>query len=101
MAGGEQNTTSGLPDPDDMTGSRRTEDTILTDQQLLDAVGRTDLGNLLCDFRVPVTPVTADDEESAICALGNRLEDAGDERLGVVLLLEDLDLLAKTRAGTC
>ena len=82
-----------------MAGSRSTEDTVLTDQQLLDAVCGTDLGDLLGDLGVPETTVTTNDEESTLGALRNRLEDAGDERLGVVLLLEDLDLLTKTRTG--
>jgi hypothetical protein len=49
VTGGEQDTTGGLPDPDDMTGSWCAEDTILADQELLDAVGSTDLCNLLCE----------------------------------------------------
>jgi hypothetical protein len=101
VTGGEQDTTGGLPDPDDMTGSWCAEDTILADQELLDAVGSTDLCNLLCDLRVPVATITTDDKESVLSALRNRLEDADDERFGVVLLLEDLDLLAKTRTGNC
>ena len=99
VTGGEQDTTGSLPDPDDMASSRCAEDTILADQELLDAVGSTDLGDLLCDLRVPVATITTDNEESVLSALRNRLEDADDERFGVVLLLEDLDLLAKTRTG--
>jgi hypothetical protein len=101
VTGGEQDTTGGLPDPDDMTGSWCAEDTILADQELLDAVGSTDLCDLLCDLRVPVATITTNDKESVLSALRNRLEDADDERFGVVLLLEDLDLLAKTRTGNC
>ena len=101
VAGGEQDTASSLPDPDDMAGSRGRENAVLADQQLLDAVGSTDLGDLLCDLRVPVATVTTDNEESVLSALRNRLEDADDEGFGVVLLLEDLDLLAKTRTGSC
>lgn len=99
MTGGEEDATGSLSYPDDMAGSRSTEDTVLTDQQLLDAVCGTDLGDLLGDLGVPETTVTTNDEESTLGALRNRLEDAGDERLGVVLLLEDLDLLTKTRTG--
>ena len=101
VTGGEQDTTSSLPDPDDMAGSRSTKNTILTDQQLLDTVGCADFGDLLCDLRVPVTTVTTNNEESTLNALRNRLENAGDERLGVVLLLKDLDFLTETRAEGC
>jgi len=98
VTGGEQDTASGLPDPDNMTGSGCAEDTVLANQQLLHAVGSTDLCDLLGDLGVPVTSVSSNDEEGTLRALRNRLEDANDEGLGVVLLLEDLDLLAKTRA---
>lgn len=101
VTGGEQDTASGLPDPDDMAGSRCAEDTVLTDQQLLHAVGSTDLCNLLGDLRVPVTTISSNDKEGTLRALRDRLEDADDERFGVVLLLENLDLLAKTRADAC
>lgn len=101
MTSGEEDTASGLPYPDDVAGSRSTEDTVLTDQQLLNAICCTDLGDLLGDLRVPETTVTTNDEESALSALRNRLEDAGDERFGVVFLLENLDLLTKTRTGSC
>lgn len=79
VTGGEQDTASGLPDPDDMAGSRCAEDTVLTDQQLLDAVGSTDLCNLLGNLRVPVTSITSNDKEGTLRALGDRLEDADDE----------------------
>lgn len=81
-----------------MTGSRRAHDAILTDQELLDAIGSTNLGNDLSNLWVPEATITANDEERALDTLGDRLEDAGDKGLGVVLLLEDLDLLAQTRA---
>jgi hypothetical protein len=99
VTGGEQDTTSGLPDPDNMAGSRSAENTILADQQLLHAIGSTDLCDLLGDLGVPVTAISSNDEEGTLRALRDRLEDADDEGLGVVLLLENLDLLAKTRAG--
>lgn len=81
MAGGEQNAAGGLPYPDDMAGSWGTENAILADQKLLDAVGGADLCNLLCDLWVPETAVTTNDKESTLSALRDRLENAGDERL--------------------
>ena len=48
---------------------------------------------------IPVSAVTADDEKSAFCALGNGKEDGSDEGFAVVRLLEDGDLLAKTRSA--
>ena len=100
VTGGEQDTTGSLPDPDDMASSRCAEDTILADQELLDAVGSTDLCDLLSNLGVPVTTISSNDEECTLRAFRDRLEDADDKRLGVILLLENLDLLAKTRADT-
>jgi len=82
-----------------VTGCRCAHDTVLTDQELLNAIGSTNLGNGLGDLWVPVTAIAANDEERAINALGDGLEDAGDESFRVVLLLEDLDLLAETRTA--
>jgi hypothetical protein len=62
VAGSQQDTTSGLAYADDVASSWCAEDAILTDQQLLDAIGGTDLGDQLSDFGVPVTTVTTDDE---------------------------------------
>lgn len=99
VAGGEQDTTSGLADTDDIARSRSAQNAILTDDELLDAVRRADLGNQLRDLGVPVSAITADDESAALDALGDREEDGGDESLAVVGLLEDLDLLTKAGAG--
>jgi hypothetical protein len=97
VTGSEEDTTGRLPYPDDVAGGGCAHDAILTDEELLHAIRSTHLGDGLGDLGVPVTAITTDDEECAISALGNRLKDAGNERLGVVLLLEDLDLLAQTR----
>lgn len=94
MAGSEQNTASCLAYPDDMAGSWGAENAVLADQELLDAVCCTDLGDELCDFGVPVASISADDQEGALYTLRDRLEDAGDERLCIVVLLEDFDLLS-------
>jgi hypothetical protein len=69
----------------------------LANDELLDAVCGTNLCNGLGDLGVPVTTVTTNDEGRALDTFRDGEKDAGDKRLGVVLLLEDLDLLAKTR----
>ena len=99
MISGQQDTTSGLADADDVRGSRGTENAILANDELLDAVSGTNLCNGLGDLGVPVATVTTNDEGGVLDALGDGEENAGDKRLRVVLLLEDLDLLAKTGAG--
>ena len=63
MAGCQEDATSGFPYPDNVTSGRRAHDAILTDQELLDAIGSTDLGNGLGDLRVPVPSITANHEE--------------------------------------
>lgn len=63
MTGGQQDTTGSFAYPDDVAGSWGTENAILADQELLDAVCCTDLGDQLRDLWVPVTAVTTDDEE--------------------------------------
>jgi hypothetical protein len=99
VTGGQENTTSCLSHTDQVAGRRSTHDTILADQQLLDTVGGTDLGDLGDHLRVVKTTITTNDQEGVLNALGNGQENAGDKGLGVVGLLEDLDLLAKTRAA--
>jgi hypothetical protein len=99
VAGRQEDATSRLPYPDDVAGSWGAENAILSDQKLLDSVCGTDFGDELRDFGIPVTTVTTDDQERALDALGDRLEDAGNESLRVVLLLENLDLLAQARTS--
>jgi hypothetical protein len=72
----------------------------LADEKLLDTVCGTNLCDELGDFGVPVASVATDNEERALDALGDRLEDAGDEGLSVVFLLEDLDLLSQARTSS-
>lgn len=98
MTGGQENATGGLADADKVAGGGGTQDAILTDEKLLDTISGTDLSNLLDDIGIVVAAVTADDQEGIGGALGDGLEDGGDERLGVVGLLEDLDLFAKAGA---
>jgi hypothetical protein len=81
VAGGEENATSRLPYPDDVTSSRCAHNAVLADQELLDAIGSTNLSNGLGDLGVPVTTIAANNKERALNAFGDRLEDTGDERL--------------------
>jgi hypothetical protein len=97
VASSQQDTTSGLAYADDVASSWCAEDAILADQQLLDTVGGTDLGDQLSDFGVPVTAITTNDEGGALNAFGDGQQDAGNESLRVVVLLENLDLLAQAR----
>jgi hypothetical protein len=99
VAGRQQDATGSFPYPNDVAGCGCAEDAILTDQQLLDTVGGTDLGDQLSDLWVPVAAITSNDENGAVDALGNGLKDAGNEGLRVVILLEDLDLLTQARTG--
>ena len=63
VACGEQDTSSGLSQADDMACSWSRQDTILADQKLLDPVCSTNLGNELDNFGVPVTAITTNDKE--------------------------------------
>lgn len=97
MAGSEQDTTGSFSLADKMAGSWGTEDAVLADQKLLDAICSTDLCNCLYDLRVVVATVTANNEEGTLNTFGNGEEDTGDEGFGVVGLLENDDLLTKAR----
>jgi hypothetical protein len=99
VAGRQQDAAGSFPYPNDVAGCGCAEDAILTDQQLLDTVGGTNLGDQLSDLWVPVAAITANDEDGAVDALRNGLEDAGNEGFRVVVLLEDPDLLAQARTG--
>jgi hypothetical protein len=46
-----------------MAGSWSGEDTVVTDEELLDTVGGTNLGNELDHFRVVVAAIATDDEK--------------------------------------
>jgi hypothetical protein len=62
MTGRQQDTARSLPYPDDVTSRWCTEDAFLADQQLLDTIGSSNLGDQLGNLRVPIPAVTADDE---------------------------------------
>lgn len=98
MTGGEEDTTSSFAYSDKVTGSWSAHDTILADEKLLNAIGGTNLSDQLCNLWVVVPSITTDDEEGALYTFRYREEDGSNEVLGIVWLLEDLDLLAQTRA---
>lgn len=98
MAGSEQDTTGSFSLANKMASSRGTEDAVLADQKLLDAICSTNLCDGLYDFRVVVATVTANNEEGTLHTFGNGEQDAGDEGFGVVGLLENDDLLTETRS---
>lgn len=83
-----------------MASCRRTEDAILADDQLLYAIGSSNLHDELSDFRIPVATITTNYECGALSTFRNGLNDAGNKRLAIILLLEDFDLLSKTGAMT-
>jgi hypothetical protein len=94
----QQNSTRRLSLADDVTSRRRRQNSVLSDQQLLDAIRSSDLGDYLHDLLVVVTSVTADDQERIPSSLGDALQQGRNEVLGVVRLLENDDLLAETGA---
>ena len=96
VTGREQYTTRSLSLPDDVTSSWCAQYTILPDQQLLDSVCSTNLGDQLHHFRVVVSSISSYNKEATFCTFRDGEDDAGDERLAVVRLLEDGDLLSKS-----
>ena len=97
MTGGQQDTTSGLADANQVARSGGAKNAMLAHQELLDTISSADLGNLRDHLVVVVAAITTNDQEGALDTLRDGQENAGDEGLGVVGLLEHLDLLAKTR----
>lgn len=65
VAGSQENTTGSFPLADDMAGGGCGQDTILADEELLDAICRTNFGNQLDDLGVPKTAIATNDEERA------------------------------------
>lgn len=63
MAGSQEDTSGSLAKANDMTGSRSGENAVLADDELLDAVGGTNLGNQLDNLGVPVSAIATNDEE--------------------------------------
>lgn len=71
MTGGEQDSTSSLSFPDDMAGGRRAQYAILPDQNFLDSVCSTNLGDQLYYLWVVESSIPSNDEEAAFCAFGD------------------------------
>jgi hypothetical protein len=68
VTGCEQDATSRFPLANDMARSWGTQDAIMADQELLDAIGSTNFGDFLNDLRVVVSAITANDKERAFNA---------------------------------
>ena len=85
---------SSLSLSNDMACSRCTQNTILPDEEFLDSIGSTDFGYQLHHLGVVVPSIPANHEKAAICTFGYGEKDASDERLAVMGLLEDRDLLS-------
>lgn len=96
MTSGQQNTTSSFSKADDVRGSWCAEDAIVSDDELLYSICSSDLCNDLCDLWVPESAITTNNQCAALDAFGNGEKSCSDKGLGVVRLLEDLDLLTKT-----
>lgn len=96
VTGREQYASCSFSLPDYVTGSRCAQYTILPNQQLLDPVCSTNLGDQLHHFRVVVSSISSYNKEASFCTFRDGEEDAGDKRLAVVRLLEDGDLLSKS-----
>lgn len=99
MTGSQEDTTGCLSHANEVASSRGTHDTMLSNQELLYAISGTDLCDLGDDLGIVVTTITTNNEERTLNTLRDRQKNAGNEGFGVVGLLEDLDLLAKTGAG--
>ncbi len=67
MACSQEDSAGGFPLADDMAGGGCGEDAILADDELLDAVCRANLGDVLNDFGIPVASVDADDKSRIDC----------------------------------
>lgn len=65
MACSEQDASGSLADANDMAGRGSGKNSILADDKLLDAIGRTDLGNQLNDLGVPEPAIAANDKRRA------------------------------------
>lgn len=96
MTSRQQDPSRRTPLADNMASSRRAQDAILSNHQLLHAIRSSDLGNCLDGCGIVVSAIAADDKERALYALWDGEEDACDEGFGVVRLLEDSDAFAET-----
>ena len=89
MASSEQNAPGCLSYSDDMASSRRAENAVLPNNQLLDPICCTNLRDQLDQFWVVEAAISSDDESAALDTLRNREENASNERFAVMGLLKD------------
>jgi hypothetical protein len=98
MARGQQDAAGGLPFANHMAGSRRAQPPLLADEQLLHAIGGTDLRDGLDDLGVVVAAITTNDQARSLRTLRDGQEDACDEGFQVIRLLEDGYSFSQPRA---
>src|ERR1700722_2391367 len=82
-----------------MTSSWCAENAILSIYQLLDAICSTNLGNQLHYLWIVIASITTNDQEGPLHAFWDREQDRCSERLRVMRLLKDGDLLAQARGA--
>lgn len=71
MTGSQEDTTSCLPHTNEVASSRGAHNTMLSNQELLHAIGGTDLCDLGDDLGVVVTAIATNDEEGTFNTLGD------------------------------
>lgn len=71
MAGSKEDAARSFAFPNKMAGSRSTQNAVLSDQQFLHSICRPDFGNQLQYFGVVVTPISPDNQEATLGALGD------------------------------
>lgn len=73
VAGSEEDAAGCFAFTDDMACGRSAEDAILTDEEFLDAIGSSNLCNLLNYLRIVVSPISTNDKKGTINAFRNGL----------------------------
>lgn len=71
MTGSQEDTASCLPHTNEVASSRGTHNAMLSNQELLHAIGGTDLCDLGDDLGVVVTAIATNDEEGTLNTLGD------------------------------
>jgi hypothetical protein len=100
VGGSQQDSSGGTSLADDVRSSGSRQDSVLTNENLLHSVCGCNLGDNLDSLAVVVTSVSTNNEESTLSSLRDRLEEGGDEGLGVVRRLERFDLFTETGTVT-
>lgn len=70
---------------------------MLSDNELLDAISRTNLRNQLHNFGIVVAAITTNNQEGALYTFWNGEQNGSYEGLGIVWLLKDRDLFSQPR----